>query len=131
MISVDVNSLTYTRGVGNKQFQLKKTKPKKPYYIDSCQNCRIMQGCKDNHGNHTCSKYQPLNELGLKPKKNKGMCSGCRDNYYNQNSSKSLDRTGCMSFKGATVIAKCVYYSLNQPPPYRAEWVLSCFHKQW
>lgn len=95
-------------------------------YINSCQNCRTLQSCDRCHSDYPCSKYDPMNELGLKPKKSKTMCYGCREQYYNDNQPK-----GCWHYKDAKVIAKLDIPNLTMRPPYYAMWALSCFHKQY
>jgi uncharacterized paraquat-inducible protein A len=91
-------------------------------YLDSCQCCNVMQGCKEHCKHHrTCEKFVS-NELGPKPRKTKALCGRCYNNFYN-----SRQKDGCWSFKDATVVAGLYIPSNSMPPPFDAEWQLSCF----
>jgi hypothetical protein len=90
--------------------------------IDGLSNsCLRVQTCK----NHQCSSlcYEPYNDPKLKPSKSKELCSGCHDLFYER------ERGGCWCYKDSKIVLKSYYFSNSQPPPWKLQWQLSCWHR--
>jgi len=90
----------------------------------SCENCVKIQSCKKDRD--ICSDFSLFGSMPIRPKKSEVLCIGCTCNWYNENK-----ETGCFLYKGARVKLRSYPNSVTHCPPWRLEWKLNCFQRQW